>query len=53
VEKKGDDQMDRREWGRTCRNKQVSLSTKRDLCVHIRFFCRLHRGCSGRGLRML
>jgi hypothetical protein len=26
---------------------------KKDLCVHIRFFCRLHRGCSGRGSKML
>jgi hypothetical protein len=26
---------------------------KTNLCVQIRFHCRLHRGCSGRGLRML
>jgi hypothetical protein len=26
---------------------------KLDLCVEIRFFCRLHRGCSSRGSRML
>jgi hypothetical protein len=26
---------------------------KKDLCVQIRFLCRLHRRCSGRGSRML
>jgi hypothetical protein len=26
---------------------------KKDLCVQIRFLCRLHKGCSGRGSRML
>jgi predicted metal-binding protein len=26
---------------------------KKDLFVQIRFFCRLHRGCLGRGSRML
>jgi hypothetical protein len=26
---------------------------KKDLCVQIRFFYRLHRGCSSRGSRML
>jgi hypothetical protein len=38
VEKKGDDQMARRE--------QISIFVckKEDLCVQIRFLCRLHRG---------
>jgi hypothetical protein len=39
------------EWGRTCRNKKISLCAKKsifvckkeDLCVQIRFLCRLHR----------
>ena len=26
---------------------------KKELYVQIRFICRLHRGCSGRGSRML
>jgi hypothetical protein len=30
----GDDQMARREWGRTCRNKQVSLCAKMRIFVH-------------------
>jgi hypothetical protein len=36
VEKKGDDEMARREWGRTCRNKYVSLCEKKkgSLCTN-------------------
>jgi hypothetical protein len=33
--------------------KYLCVQKKKDLCVQIRFFCRLHRGCSARGSRML
>jgi hypothetical protein len=31
----------------------IFVCKEKDLCVQIRYLCRLHRGCSGRGLRML
>jgi hypothetical protein len=33
--------------------KYLYVQKKRIFLVQIRFFCRFHRGCSGRGSRML
>jgi hypothetical protein len=45
--------MARENGGELVRTNKYLCVKKKYLCVQIRFLCRLHRGCSGRGSRML